>query len=173
MWTDLRFYILGAHDQGAGGSPNGPSVMSHLDYAKDVNQKGRFEEIFMHEASHACIDYINKGKRYDVRTWFTKRFQVFTYYSIGQILFSIITSFNWLRLPNGGKLCLLITENLSRLTLCSIQTEKMFQKAVLLGMQQGYERIDNLLVIFRLQKQRFQIEWITSIDILVSSVFDN
>ena len=63
---------LGAHDQGAGGSPNGPSVMSHLDYAKDVHQKGRFEEIFMHEASHACIDYLNggKSKRYDVRKWF-------------------------------------------------------------------------------------------------------
>ena len=43
--------------------------MSHLDYAKDIQQKGRFEEIFMHEASHACIDYLNggKSKRYDVR----------------------------------------------------------------------------------------------------------
>ena len=52
--------ILGDHNQGAGGSPNGPSVMTHLDYAKDKQRQGNIEELFLHESSHACLDHLRK-----------------------------------------------------------------------------------------------------------------
>ena len=55
--------ILGDHKQGAGGSPHGtlgPSVMTHLDYAKDKQRQGNIEELFLHESSHACLDHLRK-----------------------------------------------------------------------------------------------------------------
>jgi len=59
-----EFWILpGDHKQGAGGSPHGtlgPSVMTHLDYAKDKQRQGNIEELFLHESSHACLDHLRK-----------------------------------------------------------------------------------------------------------------
>ena len=56
-YFQISILIAGDHGQGAGGSAtNGPSIMVHLDYAVDKRQKGNIEELFIHEASHACLD---------------------------------------------------------------------------------------------------------------------
>ena len=48
--------IIGDHSQGAGGNSHHKSVMVHLDYADDKKRKGNIEELFLHEAAHACLD---------------------------------------------------------------------------------------------------------------------
>ena len=49
-------FIIGDHSQGAGGNSHQKSVMVHLDYAEDKKRKGNIEELFLHEAAHACLD---------------------------------------------------------------------------------------------------------------------
>ncbi len=38
-------------------------MLAHLDFVNDKRQKGNIEELFLHEASHACIEALNGGER--------------------------------------------------------------------------------------------------------------
>ena len=46
----------GYHRQGAGGSFGEKSMMLHLDYAKQMEESGLIEELFMHEGAHVSLD---------------------------------------------------------------------------------------------------------------------
>ena len=45
----------GYHEIGIGGSRKTRTLMSHINYLRELDESGRIEEMFVHEASNVCL----------------------------------------------------------------------------------------------------------------------